>query len=420
MQERIIIENFGGIISAKIEINEFNIFIGPQASGKSIVTKLLYYFKKLPSEISSAPNRNILGKDDLNRLLIEDFQRYFPPHSYPNNNFSIRYETKDKFISIEFVNSRLKIDYSIIYFTAFLEIKNDITKRREKDPIYHPLNDDLFHEFLLKISNDDTEKNDHIFIPAGRSFFASIKKGIFSFLTNKITIDPLLLEFGRDYDRISNFLLNRINDEYKQSPTFINNIQELLKGEVILENEIEYLLHSDKRKVELSYASSGQQEILPLIRILDFFMPRFSPNGNLEYGEGISIYIEEPEAHIFPTAQKQIMELISMVKNFSTYNRQFIITTHSPYILTSLNNMMYGGYLYNKLKNDKENDELYKILPKELLLDPKIVNVYSIENGKVKSIIDKETHLISSDIIDQVSEDIAIEFDGLLNVEYEK
>ncbi len=420
MQERIIIENFGGIQSANININEFNVFIGPQASGKSIVAKLLYYFKNIPTEISLAINKNIVGREDLNRLLIEEFKKYFPPHSFPVNSFLIRYETDNKFIEIDFKNLQLTINYSEMYLTAFLDVKNYIAERRGKDTKYNPMNYELIHEYIEKISTNSIEKNDQMFIPAGRSFFTNIKKDIFSFLTNRINIDPLLLEFGRDYDRVSNYLLSYENTNLKHNDLFEKNIAGVLKGRLIQENETEYLLHPDKRKVEMLFASSGQQEILPLIRILDFFMPRYSQNAFSEFDEGVSVYIEEPEAHIFPIAQKQIMELIVMVKNASSYNRQFIITTHSPYILTSLNNMMYAGYLNGKLKSDAEKKKLYKVLPIDLILNPDIVNVFSMENGKVESIINSDNHLISSDIIDNVSDDIAIEFDGLLNIEYEK
>jgi hypothetical protein len=81
---------------------------------------------------------------------------------------------------------------------------------------------------------------------------------------------------------------------------------------------------------------------------------------------------------------------------------------------------MYAGYLNKKFKSEAQKEKLCKIIPEVLFLNPNIVNVFSMEDGKVKSILNSENHLISSDIIDSVSDDIAIEFDGLLNIEYEK
>ena len=43
--EKIEIKDFVGIKDITIEIKQINILIGPQASGKSIIAKLIFYFK---------------------------------------------------------------------------------------------------------------------------------------------------------------------------------------------------------------------------------------------------------------------------------------------------------------------------------------------------------------------------------------
>ncbi len=45
MAERLIIRNFAGIDEIDIELGRINIFIGAQASGKSICVKCLYFSK---------------------------------------------------------------------------------------------------------------------------------------------------------------------------------------------------------------------------------------------------------------------------------------------------------------------------------------------------------------------------------------
>ena len=49
--EKISIKNFGGMTSLEVELRQINIFIGPQASGKSITVKLLFFFKNILSDI---------------------------------------------------------------------------------------------------------------------------------------------------------------------------------------------------------------------------------------------------------------------------------------------------------------------------------------------------------------------------------
>ena len=131
---------------------------------------------------------------------------------------------------------------------------------------------------------------------------------------------------------------------------------------------------------------------------------------------GNSIYIEEPEAHIFPAAQKSIVELISTVYNARKDSLQFVITTHSPYILTALNNLLQAGILATDAMEEKI-EQISHHVPRSRFLTPDEVAVYSLENGYCKSIIDEETGLIDTNIIDEVSNELAIEFDELLELE---
>ena len=45
--QKLIIDNFKQITHAEIEIKDFLLLIGPQASGKSTIAKLIYFFKFL-------------------------------------------------------------------------------------------------------------------------------------------------------------------------------------------------------------------------------------------------------------------------------------------------------------------------------------------------------------------------------------
>ncbi|MEB3887396.1 AAA family ATPase [Lyngbya sp. CCY1209] len=45
--EKLIIKNFAGLNHIDIEIKKINILMGPQASGKSMIAKILFYCKGL-------------------------------------------------------------------------------------------------------------------------------------------------------------------------------------------------------------------------------------------------------------------------------------------------------------------------------------------------------------------------------------
>ena len=88
--------------------------------------------------------------------------------------------------------------------------------------------------------------------------------------------------------------------------------------------------------------------------------------------------------------------------------------THSPYILTSLNNLLLAGEIG---KNSNKKDVVHNIISKEYWLTAGQVGAYAIEEGKVKYIID-EDNLINAEYLDSISEDIVAEFSQLLDIHY--
>ncbi len=254
-----------------------------------------------------------------------------------------------------------------------------------------------------------------LFIPAGRSFFSNIQSNIFSFLSSDKSIDPFLVEFGSFYERFKPIITKdfEISDSDKKiDKKFETLINEILNSNYLREQEKDFLVHKDKRKVNLFNASSGQQEILPLLLVLKIlFKFKLSETGT-------TLYIEEPEAHLFPNSQKNIIQLLAKVFNSKSDDFQIIVTTHSPYILTSFNNLMYAGSLFKKADEEKKN-KIFKIIPKEEIIDPSMISAFSLElNGEKKNLIDKETKLISQNILDNVSNEISVEFGKLLDIEY--
>ncbi|MBW1649968.1 MAG: AAA family ATPase, partial [Deltaproteobacteria bacterium] len=124
-----------------------------------------------------------------------------------------------------------------------------------------------------------------------------------------------------------------------------------------------------------------------------------------------TFFIEEPEAHLFPVSQKNIVSLIGNIYNYKPHN--FVITTHSPYILTAFNNLIFG-YEVSK-KNDIE--KIKKIIDPDSLINYEDVSAYTINNGVLESIKDDETKLIGASIIDSVSDDLSETFDSLIELD---
>jgi len=441
--EKIIIKNFGGLKDAEIILNKVNVFIGKQASGKSVTAKLIYFFKSIIVDIFeefieiydgfkiNLSEGQLKTNKVRSKVFLDKFESYFPFNTWSNKPFEIiYYVNENEYIKIEKKRSKLAIEWPKVIENLFLKLEQiykGLTKSRldnikrfrfDKEDFDNIIR---FDEFDWAI-NFGSFSNSYfscykaqigvfytaqpLFIPAGRSIFSILENNIFAILSRgeDVSIDPFLLKFGSVYQRIK----DRIQNARLQGNLIDNISEEILGSKYYSENKKDYLIHNDNRKVDLSFASSGQQETLPLLLILKYFVKQ---------KRNSSVFIEEPEAHLFPAAQKKITELISLVFNRNGEdNLQFTITTHSPYILSSFNNLVQASILYNSAST-KNKKKINQIIPKELHLNPDCLSAYAFRDGRADSIIDTETQLIYAEYLDSVSEDIGSEFSDLLDVE---
>jgi len=410
--EKLYIHNFAGIKELEIEWTKINLLIGPQASGKSIAVKLTYFFKKFYQYVE----KNLFfhnNLDDLDTELSNTFSTYFPPSTWQNKDFEIIfYLNKKSSIKLFNKSSSLKFIYSkeienaihetFITFSKFLKEYN---VSDYKSLIFFS---DFRAEYKKLLKKHGFSFHKDVFIPAGRSFFANIQSNIFRLINENFSLDPFLKEFGSTYELYKHRrpLLNEIySKDLKKHIDLL--FSKVLHGKYIFENHEQFIIHPDGRKVNLLYASSGQQEIVPLLIILE--------NSYYDKKNSVDLYIEEPEAHLFPEAQYNIVKILARV--FNTDNDyQYFITTHSPYILAAFNNLLYAGILENKLEN---KEDVYRIIPKEEIITPGLLKAFGMEyGGKISLIMDKETGLIDQNILDDVSDIVADEFDKLLNIEF--
>ena len=423
MKEKLYIENFAGIKEAEIELNKINILIGPQATGKSVVAKLLYYFRELFDKMIYS----VISLEDFDiyyNRCRESFNQYFPKYFNDYGNFTISYN----FGELQFILKKEDDNYDVLQMSSelgdiYIEFLNHHKRLRYNEkPDLSDRNktlNEISNYIIDKLKSSFTyQKSQQVFIPSGRSFVYSIKEGAFS-LWDNINIDPFLKDFGVIHEGFSKYsgFYNKSFVDASNNIKKINNLCGIIiSGSAKLKDSMVYIVHHDGRKVRINYASSGQQESLPLLETLFFA-------GSIASSQ--ILYIEEPEAHIFPSTQKSIVDLLAMVYNIKPEKLQFFITTHSPYILTSFNNLMEAGIVEKKAKaagDEEKLKKLYDIVPKEQILDPDDVNAYVMthdEKEPVKSIKDKETGLIDGDEIDEVSNELSIGFDKLLDLEYE-
>jgi hypothetical protein len=418
MTERLIIKNFAGIQHIDIEIKKFNILIGPQASGKSICAKLLYYFKNFIPEVLDSLNEVDYSKKQIDAKQKLRFEQYFPSISWGKQPFLIRYENPDSFIEITSLKTKdrgIKLDYSDNY----KKLVNTLKKMRisgDPEKVLTP----TFEQDVIKAWRSNILRSvesligksalkSQIFIPAGRSIFAIVQRSIFSFLAQKDELDPFLISFGSLYQFIKRA---HSHSPPNESNSYMKNLaKEIVCGEYRELRSEDFIEMTDGRIVNLSCSSSGQQETLPLTMIL-MALPRLRRGFN----DCKTVYLEEPEAHIFPNAQRKLVELIAASFNLNPGKTQFFITTHSPYVLTAINNLLQAGESYNSNLKGDALKKLKKLVPQSIALNAEDLAVYSITSEGVENILSTEFGLIDTNIIDEVSNDLSVEFGELLDL----
>lgn len=415
--EKLYIKNFLVIKEAELDIGKINIIIGSQASGKSIVAKLIFLFREICNDLLLGNIHQDKTLEDLRAIVEIFFEKYFSRYIWIHKEFCITYTHNQMQISISKLSTQKKI--KIAFNDIFINTHQDLIKKyknftkdikKEDIPSIRPLSDFVqFH--ASKNSKVANCFDDLFFISAGRSFFTSLQINIFSLLTQNVDIDVFMKHFGNKYgfakSLYNDFIFPKIitnKNKYNKAKSLVNKI---LVGEYFYEDEQDWIKMKNVT-TKLVDTSSGQQESLPMLLILLVY-PFINTFSNSMRSKEKIFFIEEPEAHLFPTSQKYIVSLIALLYN---QNHKNVITTHSPYILTALNNLI----LANDVKNEKGEDSIKNIVDKDFCVDFDEVRAYTIKNGKLKSILDKKNRLIGINVIDDVSDDFNDTFDKLLSL----
>ena len=125
-----------------------------------------------------------------------------------------------------------------------------------------------------------------------------------------------------------------------------------------------------------------------------------------------SFIIEEPELNLYPTAQQGLLNWL--VEKCTQGENDLTITTHSPYILSHLNLLLYA-YQVAEQHPDRA-DEVAKLVPRASWINPREFACYQVENGGVQSLVDADLGLIDDNALDGLSGDAADAFDNLIRL----
>lgn len=359
MKGELKIRNFGPIKEADLDLRQTTVFIGPQASGKSTIAKLILIGKKIAEDISYGLSFNSEEND-----YSEKLENYFPNSFFNIESTDIKYD-----------------DFSKPNAFSYGFKGHFVINGRKR----------------IKVFGGQTEKRRNIlFIPAERTFISIASGAFINLINNKVPIPKIVLEFGAAFEKA------RSQEQYIHID-FLGISYFYLDGEDKIQ-----LPNFDL--ISLKESSSGQQNVVPMLLCIE-------NNYQIDKG-GTSFIVEEPELNLYPAAQKQLTyHLVNRCTRENFKNQLFnnlVLTTHSPYILTALNNLLFA-YKVAKRHPEKEA-EIQKIIPKESWINPEDFNAYFVANGTVEQIFNRTTGMISENELDSGSDEILEDFDALMEI----
>jgi len=397
------IRKIGPIEEVSIELKRINVLIGLQSSGKSTISKIACHCAWVEKEIVAAQSPDYFTKKGSFKSILTTFHKL---EGYFDEDSSIEYET-----------DVMKFSYIQKDESFHFEWKNRLAYIRPK----------------------------LIYIPAERNIVASI---------------PNWFEVKLEENNIHGFMSDweEARKYYAGEPMKILN----LKAKYLFDkpDSKDSVIVNEKNAIDFTNASSGLQSLIPLLVIIEF-VTKGMYEGMYEEKEKISIkdktinrklsatihdllesekgnknfdikkvnaqlvekmskpnfsiiFLEEPEENLYPVTQHDLMNSLIEAVNNTEKCHSIVLTTHSPYILTSLNNLLYAAEI-GKQKKDKVS----KIIPQKYWVDFDEVGAWFVKNGKITSILDEKEKQIRAEKIDDLSHQLNKEFDKLMNLRYE-
>lgn len=419
---RIIIKNFGPIVYIDFNLDKsFNVVIGEQASGKSTLAKCIFFFKDVISDFENvllrqpSKNRKKTPEELLDIFYIaarKTFTLSFGKNVMRKNSELHYYYGNGREASIEYKKGEVNFRYNEKAEKDIIDIVKKYLKILSKNDRFEESFHQL-HAYAYMMDGLFGERHKRLFIPACRSRVTDVHDMGFIGTEPRLRTSDVYLNNMLAYISYFKFFIDSINEEdaeiyyrlNENSPKDLHGMfskfkqlkETILKGKYRWNREKNetYIEIDGKEQIPIKFGSSGQQESLWILNFLTMIM--------MEARETFVI-IEEPEAHLYPNAQLELVKLISLVVNMT--GSDILVTTHSPYILSSFNLLTYSGKI--------EGEEFKGIVDKEYRINPNKMGAYKLENGGCRDIFDYEESMIVSDEIDGVSACINNTFNELL------
>ena len=355
------VKNFGVLKDIDIQLNTTNLFIGDNGSGKSTLAKLITVLTDFT-----------IDEDEMKKKF-----QYFNIDFLKDNSFIQLKKDDEIFLEIKhhelyFFNQRKEL---VEIVNKNIAIKKEFENRLQNaftEDDFSQLVNQKYRELVTSIKNSIYTLESK-YIPAERNLISLFNQSLSNMIRADIPLPRPLLEFSAHYNSARHEIkeLDLLNMKYKN------------------ENAQDKIYYKDGFSLPLEHSSSGIQAALPLYLTLKYFASKHE-----------NIIIEEPELNLYPESQIETVKYMIENRNKSS----LYIMTHSPYILSILNLLIFAYKAAHT--NSILKEKVAAIIPQEQHINPQHFSAYLIKDGTAINIKGEKTGMIQENVIDTIGEEL--------------
>jgi predicted ATPase len=426
---KLYVENLGSIKRADIELRDLTIFIGENNTNKTWTAYLIYalvkdYYideildtlnylkeilvgnKKSYEEILKNLNHDTLANFLNEKILpayINNLKTKLPDFLY------VKTKTLENLkIDIKFTEEEIKTLLNIIKNRDLAKYKDkikffrDVFNEFKKVVIGNPINIPaernllvLFSQLIMLGELNINELKEKIIAKvleeykdekniSDETVLKFILKKLFSLFEPDIDIEPTYPKPISDFKNFISRLPTYREKEEKINIELLKLLElSIMEGEILSDEGSKLKYRFKENELELSSSSSMIKGLTGLYLYLKY-----------KAEKGDLLIIDEPEINLHPEAQVKMIEFLTILVNKGI---KVLITTHSPYIVDHLINLIEGYNSNNPDKNKlfwlpKYIDKRFEVISnKDIYISKDKVSIYHFsKNGYVKDILNED------------------------------
>lgn len=398
----LIVENFGKIKSADIVLGDLVLFVGNNNSGKTLMMQLAYGIRnellKLSDSLPATKVRkSMLGEQMLLRCDVDWFEEV---EAFTNKYFE---RQKERIITEIFKHpipiSKLQIQIQNGKNTYFVSSISEDAVAREEERLKittvryenskssgqwetggSPESGEAEEKacaavWRILLSNDVSEENRQLFLPASRSGLQLLYRSYFAGDMRGSLVTPV-----RDYLRfLQLYSENAVAGEPWKSLVEFGE-KHLLEGKVVQEGEETFYISEQGRKIPLYIASSMIHELTPIVKAL-------KGNVRAEW-----LFYDEVENSLHPLIQQEMARWLIRMVNAGMH---VIVSTHSDTMASRLNNLL----MLSQVGADYEMLSGLQLDRADMLKQDSQVAVYEFQNEPDGSSVAEEISFLRYPLI---------------------